>query len=111
VHGGVVQGVGQIFGEQVMYDRASGQLLTGSFMDYTMPRAGILHGMHVGDHPVPSKLNCLGAKGVGESGCTASLSALANAMTDALRPLGIAELEMPLTPDKVWHAIRNAKAK
>ena len=111
VHGGVVQGVGQIFGEQVMYDRASGQLLTGSFMDYTMPRAGILHGMHVGDHPVPSKLNCLGAKGVGESGCTASLSALANAMTDALRPLGIAELEMPFTPSKVWHAIRNAQAK
>jgi len=111
VHGGVVQGAGQIFGEQVIYDRDSGQLLTGSFSDYSMPRAGVLRDIHVGDHPLPSKLNALGAKGVGESGCTASLSTFANAMTDALRPLGVPHLDMPFTPSKVWHAIQNAKAK
>ena len=110
VHGGVTQGAGQIFGEQVIYDRASGQLLTGSFMDYCMPRAGLLRDINVGDHPVPSKLNALGAKGVGESGCTASLPALANAMTDALRPAGVGHLDMPYTPSRVWHAIRSAKA-
>ena len=109
VHGGVAQGAGQIFGEQVIYDRASGQLLTGSFMDYCMPRAGLLRNIQVGDHPLPSKLNALGAKGVGESGCTASLPALANAMTDALRPAGVGHLDMPYTPSKVWHAIQSAK--
>jgi carbon-monoxide dehydrogenase large subunit len=111
VHGGVVQGAGQIFGEQVIYDRDSGQLLTGSFSDYSMPRAGMLRDIHVGDHPLPSKLNALGAKGVGESGCTASLPALANAMTDALRPLGVPHLDMPFTPSKVWHAIQDSKVK
>ena len=109
VHGGVAQGAGQIFGEQVIYDRASGQLLTGSFMDYYMPRAGLLRDIRVGDHPLPSSLNALGAKGVGESGCTASLPALANAMTDALRPAGVGHLDMPYTPSKVWHAIQSAK--
>ena len=109
VHGGVAQGAGQIFGEHVIYDRASGQLLTGSFMDYCMPRAGMLRDIHVGDHPLPSTLNALGAKGVGESGCTASLPALANAMTDALRPAGVGHLDMPYTPSKVWHAIQSAK--
>lgn len=109
VHGGVVQGVGQIFGEQAVYDRASGQFLTGSFTDYCMPRAGWIRKIEVGDHPLPSKLNPLGAKGVGESGCTASLPALANAMTDALRPRGVQSLEMPFTPSKVWHAIRAAQ--
>ncbi len=109
VHGGVAQGAGQIFGEHVIYDRESGQLLTGSFMDYGMPRAGLLRNIHVGDHPLPSKLNALGAKGVGESGCTASLPALANAMTDALRPAGVGHLDMPYTPSKVWHALQTAK--
>lgn len=109
VHGGVAQGAGQIFGEHVMYDHASGQLLTGSFMDYGMPRAGLVRNIHVGDHPLPSKLNALGAKGVGESGCTASLPALANAMTDALRPAGVGHLDMPYTPSKVWHALQTAK--
>ena len=111
VHGGVTQGAGQIFGEQVVYDPASGQLLTGSFSDYYMPRAGILRDIHVGDHPLPSKLNALGAKGVGESGCTASLPALANAMSDALRPAGIGHMDMPFTPSKVWHALQTAKSK
>ena len=111
VHGGVTQGAGQIFGEHVVYDRDSGQLLTGSFSDYYMPRAGLFRDIHVGEHLVPSKSNVLGAKGVGESGCTASLPTLANAMTDALRPLGIDDLDMPFTPSKVWHAIQAAKGK
>ncbi|MEO7727319.1 MAG: xanthine dehydrogenase family protein molybdopterin-binding subunit [Burkholderiales bacterium] len=111
VHGGVTQGAGQIFHEHVIYDRASGQLQTGSFMDYCMPRAGLLRDMNVGDHPLPSKLNAIGAKGVGESGCTASLPALANAMTDALRPAGVGHLDMPYTPSKVWHSIQAAKRR
>ncbi len=108
VHGGVVQGAGQVFGEHAIYDRSSGQLVAGSFSDYFMPRAGFLRTIHVGDHPLPSNANALGAKGVGESGCTASLPALANATVDALRPLGIQHLDMPLTPSRVWHAIQSA---
>jgi len=111
VHGGVTQGAGQMFQEEVVYDRGSGQLLTGSFMDYCMPRAGLVRDIDVGDHPLPSKLNAIGAKGVGESGCTASLPALANAMTDALRPAGVGHLDMPYTPSKVWHSIQAAKLK
>ena len=110
-HGGVMQGVGQIFGEHAIYDRNSGQLLAGSFSDYYMPHAGLLTNMHVGEHLLPSTSNSLGVKGIGESGCTASLPALANAMNDALRPLGIKDLDMPFTPSKVWHAIQAAKKK
>ncbi|HXF67894.1 MAG TPA: xanthine dehydrogenase family protein molybdopterin-binding subunit [Burkholderiales bacterium] len=109
VHGAVAQGAGQVFGEKVVYDRASGQMLTGSFMDYCMPRAGLLPEIRLEDHPVPSKINVLGAKGVGESGCTASLPALANAVMDALRPLGVEQLDMPYTPARVWHAIQEAR--
>jgi len=111
VHGGVMQGAGQAFGEQAVYDPSSGQLLTGSFMDYTMPRAGWLKRIDVHDHPVPTPTNALGAKGVGESGCSGSLPALANATIDALRPLGIHNLDMPFTPAKLWHAIREAHSK
>jgi carbon-monoxide dehydrogenase large subunit len=111
VHGGVAQGAGQVFGEHAMYDQGSGQLLTGSFSDYFMPRAGFIRDIQLNDHPVPSKTNVLGAKGVGESGCTASLPTLANATLDALRPLGIQHLDMPLTPSKLWHAIQAAKSK
>ncbi len=109
VHGGVTMGAGQMFQEQVVYDRASGQLLTGSFMDYGMPRAGLVRDIKVGDHPLPSKLNAIGAKGVGESGCTASLPAIANAMTDALRPAGVGHLDMPYTPSRVWHSLQAAQ--
>ena len=111
VHGGVAQGAGQVFGEHAIYDRDSGQLLTGSFSDYTMPRAGWVRDIHVNDHPLPSKVNVLGAKGAGESGCTASLPSLVSAVLDALRPLGIEHLDMPLTPSKVWQAIQSAPAK
>jgi carbon-monoxide dehydrogenase large subunit len=111
LHGGVAQGAGQVLGEKVVYDRATGQLLTGSFMDYYMPRAGLLPAIKGAEHPTPSKVSPLGVKGVGESGCTGSLPAVANAVMDALRPLGIGHLDMPLTPAKVWHAIQTAKTK
>ncbi|MEK7835770.1 MAG: molybdopterin cofactor-binding domain-containing protein, partial [Pseudomonadota bacterium] len=111
IHGGVTQGAGQVFGEHAMYDQGSGQLLTGSFSDYFMPRAGFIRDIKINEHPVPSKLNVLGAKGVGESGCTASLPTLANATLDALRPLGIQHLDMPLTPGKLWHAMQAAKSE
>ena len=111
LHGGVVQGAGQVFGEHVVYDRASGQPLTASFMDYYMPRAGLLRELRGEEHPTPSKVSPLGVKGVGESGCTASLPVLAAAVIDALRPLGVGHLDMPLTPSKLWHAITAARDK
>ena len=109
VHGGVVQGAGQAFTEQAVYDPASGQLLTGSFMDYTMPRANLLRDISIHDHPVTTTANALGAKGVGEAGCSGSLPVLVNAVVDALRPLGIKHLDMPYTPHRVWQAIQDAQ--
>jgi carbon-monoxide dehydrogenase large subunit len=108
LHGGVVQGAGQIFGEQIVYDRETGQALTASFMDYYMPRAGLVRGIRGDEHPTASKVSPLGVKGVGESGCTGSLPALANAVIDALRPLGIEHLDMPMTPSRLWKAIQEA---
>jgi carbon-monoxide dehydrogenase large subunit len=108
VHGGVVQGAGQAFGEQAVYDADSGQLLSGSFSDYTMPRAGLLKSIVSESHPVPTALNALGAKGVGESGCSGSLPALGNAMADALRGLG-GPIDMPYTPPRVWEVIKSAR--
>ena len=109
VHGGVVQGAGQVFCEQAVYDPATGQLLTGSFMDYIMPRATLLRDIAVLDHPVATTANALGAKGVGEAGCSGSLPVLVNAVVDALRPLGIKHLDMPYTPHRVWQAIQKAR--
>jgi len=109
LHGGIAQGAGQVFGEHIVYDADTGQMLTGSFMDYCMPRAGMLRGINTEEHPTPSKVSPLGVKGMGESGCTASLPALANAVVDALRPLGVGHLDMPMTPAKLWQAVRAAK--
>src|ERR1019366_4641710 len=109
LHGGVVQGAGQVFGEHVVYDRESGQPLAASFMDYYMPRAGLLRELRGAEHPTPSKVSPLGVKGMGESGCTASLPALVNAVIDALRPLGVQHLDMPLTPSRLWHAMQAAQ--
>jgi carbon-monoxide dehydrogenase large subunit len=106
VHGGVTQGAGQAFGEHAVYDPATGQLLTASFSDYFMPRAGMFQAMGVHDHPVPTPTNALGAKGVGEAGCSGSLPALANATVDALRPIGIDHIDMPFSPARVWAAIQ-----
>jgi carbon-monoxide dehydrogenase large subunit len=109
VHGGVAMGAGQVFGEHVVYDRASGQLLSGSFSDYAMPRAGWVREISMSEHPVISKVNVLGAKGVGEAGCTASLSSLMTAALDAVRPLGIHHLDMPLTPGRMWQILNQAQ--
>jgi aerobic carbon-monoxide dehydrogenase large subunit len=110
LHGGVAQGIGQAFMECVSYD-ADGQPITGSFMDYALPRAGDIPQIAIGDHPVPAKSNPLGTKGCGEAGCAGSLSTLVNAVLDALSELGITEIDMPLTPERVWRAIQDAKAK
>jgi carbon-monoxide dehydrogenase large subunit len=105
IHGGIVQGIGQAFYEQAIYD-ASGQLLTGSYMDYAMPKAGCLKHITTEKMEVPTKNNALGSKGVGESGCSGSLPALSNAVINALRPKGITALDMPFTPAKVWQALQ-----
>jgi carbon-monoxide dehydrogenase large subunit len=110
LHGGVAQGIGQAFMECVSYD-ANGQPITGSFMDYALPRAEDIPLMQIGDHPVPAKSNPLGTKGCGEAGCAGSLSTLTNAVLDALSELGITHLDMPLTTERVWRAIRDAKTK
>jgi aerobic carbon-monoxide dehydrogenase large subunit len=107
VHGGVVQGIGQVLMEDVHFDEA-GQLVTGSFMDYAMPRAADLCFIETGGNPVPTKTNPLGVKGAGEAGCVGALPAVANAVVDALSVLGIRHLDMPTTPPKVWRAIREA---
>ena len=112
VHGGVVQGWGQVFGEHAVYDRESGQFLTASFMDYPMPRADWIKGSFTREsHPVPTSTNLMGAKGVGESGCSGSLPALMNAMMSALRPAGVAELQMPVTPGILWRTLSEAARK
>jgi carbon-monoxide dehydrogenase large subunit len=110
LHGGVAQGIGQALMECVSYD-SSGQPITGSFMDYAMPRAEDIPMMEVGDHPVPAKSNPLGTKGCGEAGCAGSLSTIVNAVVDALSDYGIAHIDMPLTPERVWRAIQDAKTK
>ena len=109
LHGGVVQGAGQIFGEHIAYQRETGQPLSASYLDYAMPRAGLLPAIRGEEHPTPSKVSPLGVKGMGESGCTASLPVLANAVIDALRQRGVDRLDMPFTPSKVWHALNAAK--
>ncbi|MBS0529302.1 MAG: xanthine dehydrogenase family protein molybdopterin-binding subunit [Proteobacteria bacterium] len=108
LHGGVVQGIGQALMEKVSYD-SSGQPITGSFMDYAMPRAEDAPPMAVGDHPSPAKSNPLGTKGCGEAGCAGSLSTVVNAVIDALSEQGVTHLDMPLTPERVWRALQDAK--
>ena len=110
IQGGVVQGLGQALLEQAVYDR-DGQLLTGSFMDYAMPRAHDAPMIEVASHPVPTKSNPLGAKGCGEAGTSGGLPAVANAAIDALSEYGIRHLEMPMTPARIWQAIQDAKGK
>ena len=110
IHGGIAQGVGQALMEQVVYDPDNGQLLSGSFMDYTMPRADTTCAIQVESNPAPTKLNPLGAKGAGEAGTTGALPAVMNAVLDALAPLGVSELDMPATSQRVWSAIQLTKA-
>ena len=107
IHGGAVQGLGQGLAEVLTYDEA-GQVLSGSFMDYAMPRADEVPLFDVDAHEVPTRVNPLGAKGVGEAGTVGALPALMNAVNDALAPLGVRHLDMPVTPERVWQAIRAA---
>jgi carbon-monoxide dehydrogenase large subunit len=109
IHGGIVQGVGQALLEQAVFDPESGQLLTGSFMDYTMPRAADFPSFEIEYNLVPCTTNVLGLKGAGEAGTVGALGAAMNAVVDALAPLGIHHLDMPATPHKVWQAIQGAK--
>ncbi|OGA00770.1 MAG: hypothetical protein A3H35_20910 [Betaproteobacteria bacterium RIFCSPLOWO2_02_FULL_62_17] len=110
VMGGLTQGSGQVLGEHAVYDRDTGQLLSGSFLDYPMPRAGLVQGLKLLEHAVPTKTNPLGTKGVGESGVTGSLPTVMNAILDALRQEGVSHFDMPATPDRIWHAIQAARA-
>ncbi len=110
VHGGVVQGVGQALIEQIQFD-ATGQLLTGSFMDYAMPRADDVSFIDSDYSPVPCTTNSLGVKGASEAGTTGSMGAAMNAVLDALAPLGVRHLDMPATPMRVWQAIQQAKVQ
>jgi carbon-monoxide dehydrogenase large subunit len=111
VHGGIAQAVGQALLEDARYDPESGQLVTGSFLDYCMPRADNLPSISTfTDESSPCKINPLGAKGVGELGTVGGTPTVVNAVIDALRPLGVKQIEMPATPERVWRAIRAAKA-
>ena len=106
IHGGVAQGLGQILFEDIAYDPASGQILSGSFMDYAMPRGNDLPAIYVGANCVPTSTNPLGIKGAGEAGTIGAMPCVMNAALDALSSLGIKHLDMPLTPNRVWRAIR-----
>jgi carbon-monoxide dehydrogenase large subunit len=109
VHGGVVQGVGQALGENCVYDPVSGQLLTGSFMDYRMPRADDLPQIAVSTQSTRCRHNPLGVKGCGEIGTIASPATVMSAVADALSPYGITHLDMPATPQRISHAIQAAR--
>jgi len=106
VHGGIVQGVGQVLMEHVVY--GDGQVLAGSFMDYAMPRADTFPLFNVDTNEVITRGNPLGVKGGGEAGTTGSLAVMMNAILDALKPLGITRLDMPASPHRVWEAIQAA---
>jgi len=110
IRGGVVQGIGQMLLEDIHFDPSSGQLLTGSFMDYAMPRAGDLSPIDCESNPVPTKTNPLGVKGAGEAGNVGAMPAVGNALADALAQAGVRTIGMPATPERLWRAIREASA-
>lgn len=109
LHGGVVQGIGQALGERIVYDPSSGQLVTGSLMDYYLPRSVDLPMFEVTFAGDPTGANPLGVKGVGQAGCIAAPPAVINAVVDALSPLGIDHIQMPATPERIWRAIATAE--
>ena len=104
--GGIAQGVGEAMLERIVYD-ADGQLLTGSLMDYALPRASDIPPVHLASQPSPTPLNPLGAKGVGVAGCIGVPAAIVNAAIDALAPYGVQDLTMPLTAESIWRALRD----
>jgi carbon-monoxide dehydrogenase large subunit len=103
-------GVGQVLMEDIRYEDGTGQLLSGSFMDYCMPRADDMCNMDIESNPVPTKTNPLGVKGAGEAGTVGAMPAVTNALVDALSALGVRHVPMPATPERLWRAIRDAKA-
>ena len=109
LHGGVVQGIGQALMEMTAYD-SEGQLLTGSYMDYALPRASDAPTFVIVDHGVPTKTNPLGVKGCGEAGCAGALTSVMNALVDALSEYGITHIDMPATPLRVWQTIAAAQS-
>ena len=111
IHGGIAQGVGQALFENIVYDETSGQLMTGSFLDYGMPRAGDFPNFVSELVEVPAKTNPLGIKGIGEAGTIAAPPTVVNAVLDALRELGVEHLDMPLTPSRIWQVAKAAKRR
>jgi carbon-monoxide dehydrogenase large subunit len=110
VHGGLAQGIGQALLEHALYDRASGQLLSGSFMDYGMPRADMFPDFKTRFEEIPATTNPLGIKGIGEAGAIGAPATIVNAIIDALTPLGIAHIDMPATPARIWETLQRATA-
>lgn len=108
-HGAMAQGIGQALLEQAVYDPASGQMVTGSFMDYALPRADDLPSFDLGFNGIPCTTNPLGVKGCGEAGAIAAFPAIANAILDALAPLGVRNFEGPATPARIWQTIEAVK--
>ena len=106
VHGGLAQGIGQALLEGCVYDKASGQLMTGSYMDYAMPRADDLPPFELSTNTTLCTHNPLGVKGCGEAGAIGAPAAITNALVDALKPLGVRHLDMPATPEKLWRTIQ-----
>jgi carbon-monoxide dehydrogenase large subunit len=109
IHGGIAQGIGQALWEGAVYDD-DGQLLTGSLMDYAVPKAAFFPNFELAMTETPTNVNPLGVKGIGETGTIASTPAIYNAVADALSPLGVGTINMPLTPERVWRAIREARS-
>ncbi|MEE2746769.1 MAG: xanthine dehydrogenase family protein molybdopterin-binding subunit [Pseudomonadota bacterium] len=111
IHGGIAQGLGQILFEDIAYDHPTGQMLTGSLMDYAMPRSDDLPHINVEANPVPTSTNPLGIKGAGEAGTIGAMPCVMNAAIDALSKLGVSQLDMPLTPNRTWRAIQSVLNK
>ena len=110
VQGGVAQGIGQALCEHTVYDGRLGQLLSGSFIDYALPRADDLPLLEITLAELPTTVNPLGVKGAGQAGCMAAPQTIINAILDALAPLGVAHIDMPATPERVWRAIRSTRS-
>ncbi len=109
IHGGIAQGVGQALFEDAVYD-SDGNLLTGSLVDYPLPTAADLPSFELARTVTPTDINPLGVKGIGEAGTIASAQTVVNAVVDALRPLGVTHIDMPLRPQRVWQAIEDARS-